>query len=473
MTNRSTRLKTLTMKFGGTSLGTADAIRQSAEIVKAARDHTADRVAVVASAIHGVTDGLHDATSAAASGDERYLQIIAELRDVHRQCAEGLAEPEREEAVTEIDELLAGFAGFCESVRVLAEAGPRALDHAMSLGEKMSVILLAASLRQIGVAAITVDATDIIVTDDRFQDAAPVLEATRRKAAENLAPTLERGETPVITGFIGATPAGVTTTLGRGGSDYSAGLIAACLESDELWIWTDVDGMMTADPKVVRSARTIEALGYQEVRELSYFGAKVLHPKTIQSVLASEIPIRVKNTFNPSHAGTLIVPDLERSNGEIKAITAVRNVSLITVEGKGMMGVPGIAARTFDAVARTGASVLLISQASSEQSICFAVPRANAPAAVKALESEFELALSRRDIDRAWSQDDITIVTVVGSGMRQTAGVAGQVFTATGRQGINVVAIAQGSSECSISLVVQDRDGDNAVRAIHELVIEG
>ncbi len=461
------------MKFGGTSLGTADAIRQSAEITKAARDHAADRVAVVASAIHGVTDGLHEATSAAASGDERYLHIIAELHDLHRRCAEPLAEEESEKAVAEIDELLEGFTGFCESVRVLGEAGPRALDHAMSLGEQMSVILLAASLRQIEVPASAVNATDIIVTDDRFQDAAPELEATRRKVAENLAPILERGETPVITGFIGATPEGITTTLGRGGSDFSAGLIAACLASDELWIWTDVDGVMTADPKVVRSARTIEALGYQEVRELSYFGAKVLHPKTIQSVFASEIPIRVKNTFNPSHAGTLIIPDLEKSNGAIKAITAVRNVSLITVEGKGMMGVPGIAARTFDAVARTGASVLLISQASSEQSICFAVPRTNAPAAVKALESDFELALSRRDIDRVWAQDDITIVTVVGSGMRQTAGVAGQVFTATGRQGINVIAIAQGSSECSISLVVQERDGDNAVRAIHELVIEG
>ena len=472
MTNPETRLKTLTMKFGGTSLGTAEAIGQSAEIAKAARDHTADRIAVVASAVHGVTDALQEATTAAAGGDERYLQIIAELRDLHRGCAEALAEQESEVVVAEIDELLEGFAGFCESVSVLAEAGPRALDHAMSLGEQMSVILLAAFLRQIGVAAIAVNATDIIVTDDRFQDAAPLLEATRRKAVENLVPMLERGQTPVITGFIGATPDGITTTLGRGGSDFSAGLIAACLESDELWIWTDVDGVMTADPKVVRSARTIETLGYQEVRELSYFGAKVLHPKTIQSVFDTEIPIRVKNTFNPSHAGTFIIPDLNESNGAIKAITAVPNVSLITVEGKGMMGVPGIAARTFDGVARTGASVLLISQASSEQSICFAVPRANAPAAVEALEFEFELALSRGDIDRVWAQDDITIVTVVGSGMRQTAGVAGQVFTATGRQGINVVAIAQGSSECSISLVVQDRDGDDAVRAIHELVIE-
>ena len=473
MMNREAQLNTLTMKFGGTSLGTADAIRKSAEITKAAREDTADRVAVVASALHGVTDRLHEATTAAAGGDERYLDVIAELRDLHRLGAEALSGDESAKAVAVIDELLDGFTGFCESVQVLGEAGPRALDFAMSLGEQMSVVLLAAYLRQIGVPAKEVNATDIVVTDDRFQDAAPELEATRRRVVENLTPILERGGTPVITGFIGATPDGITTTLGRGGSDFSAGLIAACLDSDELWIWTDVDGVMTADPKVVPSARTIETLGYQEVRELSYFGAKVLHPKTIQSVFDAKVPIRVKNTFDPSHTGTLIVPDLEKSNGAIKAVTAVRNVSLITVEGKGMMGVPGIAARTFDAVARTGASVLLISQASSEQSICFAVPRANAPEAVKALESEFELAISRRDIDRAWAQDDITIVTVVGDGIRQTAGVAGRVFTATGRQGINVVAIAQGSSECSISLVVQDQDGDDAVRTIHELVIEG
>ena len=473
MTLDETRLKTLTMKFGGTSLGTAEAIMQSAEIAKAARDHTADRIAVVASAVHGVTDGLHEATSAAAGGDERYLQVIAELRDVHRRCAEALLEQESRNAVAEIDQLLEGFSGFCESVRTLGEAGPRALDHAMSLGEKMSVILLAASMRQLGVAAIAVDASEVIVTDDRFQDAAPDLEATRQKATATLIPVLERGETPVITGFIGATREGVTTTLGRGGSDFSAGLIAACLDSDELWIWTDVDGVMTADPKIVDSARTIATLGYEEVRELSYFGAKVLHPKTIQSVFETEIPIRVKNTFDPSHPGTLIVPNPEESNGAIKAVTAVRNVSLITVEGKGMMGVPGIAARTFEAVASTGASVLLISQASSEQSITFAVPRTNASTAVEALESEFERVLSRGNIDRIWAQDDITIVTVVGSRMRETAGVAGRVFTATGLRGINVVAIAQGSSECSISLVVRDRDGDDAVRAIHELVIEG
>jgi aspartate kinase len=394
------------------------------------------------------------------------------LQAVHQDCVQFLPEPSLKSLMLEIDGLLSRYLQFCDSVRVLGEAGPRALDFTMSLGERMSVRLLATALQQIGLPAIAIDADELIVTDDRFQDAAPDMASTRRKVNEQLIPRLAEGEVPVITGFIGATPEGVTTTLGRGGSDLSAGVIASCLDTDELWIWTDVDGVMTADPRVVPSARTISALDYREVRELSYFGAKVLHPRTIQSVLNSSIPVRVKNTFNPAHAGTLIVPNLESGDGAIKAITAIPDLSLITLEGKGMIGIPGIAARTFEAVARTGASVLLISQASSEQSICFAVPRANAAAAVKELELEFELALVRKDIDQVWAQDDITIVTVVGSGMRQTPGVAGQVFTATGNRGINVVAIAQGSSECSISLVVRDQEGDEAVRAIHQLVIE-
>ncbi len=472
MADPRAKLKNLTMKFGGTSLGSADAIKQAAEITKSALAESADQVVVIASAVSGVTELLREGTLDAANGNARYTKISEELRAKHADCAEFLPASERQAVQRELDPMIMSYLQFCESVRVLGEAGPRALDHTMGLGERMSVLLLSAALRAIGLPAEAIDSGDLIVTDDRFQDAAPDMAATKEKVNQILSPRLEEGELPVITGFIGATPGGVTTTLGRGGSDLSAGVIASCLGSDELWIWTDVDGVMTADPRVVPSARTIEAMEYREVRELSYFGARVLHPRTIQSVLETNTPVRVKNTFNPSNVGTLIVPELEHGNGAIKAITAVPNVNLITLEGKGMIGIPGIAARTFEAVARTGASVLLISQASSEQSICFAVPRTNAAAAVEALESEFELALSRNNIDRVWAQDDITIVTVVGSGMKHTPGVAGQIFTATGNHGINVVAIAQGSSECSISLVVKSPDGDEAVRAIHRLVIE-
>lgn len=461
------------MKFGGTSLGSALAVQQAVEIVRAARAGQAHPPAVVASAVAGVTDLLQEGARSAAASEHRTRSIAEQLRQVHARCAEAVAGPERESLNAEIDSLVQDYARFCGSLAELGGADPRALDRAMSFGERMSVRLLAAALRHDGIPAAAFDATDLIVTDRRHLDAAPDLPATRARVQAAIPPRLDAGEVPVITGFIGATPEGVTTTLGRGGSDLSAGVIAACLDSDELWIWTDVDGVMTADPRVVPAAHTIERLSYDEVRELSYFGAKVLHPRTIQPVQEAGIPVRVKNTFRPDHPGTLILPSLQPGIGAIKAITAVPDVSLITVAGTGMLGVPGIAGRTFEAVARTGASVLLISQSSSEQSICFAVRSADACSAVAAIEQEFEQALLRHDIDQVWAQDDITIVTVVGWGMRETPGIAGRVFSATGSQGINVIAIAQGSSECSISLVVREVDGKAAVRAIHELVIEG
>ena len=261
---------------------------------------------------------------------------------------------------------------------------------------------------------------------------------------------------PVVTGFIAATPEGIPTTLGRGGSDYSAALIGAALPAAEVWIWTDVDGVMTADPRLVPDARTIPTFSYREVAALAYFGAKVLHPKTIRPVIERGIPLRVRNTFNSAHPGTLIVgDDLAESDGRIKAVTVIRGQHLITIEGRGMLGVPGVAARAFGAVAATDTSVLLISQSSSEQSICFVVPAEASSQVLDALHMEFAQELARRDIDRIWRTDEVVVLTVVGAGMQHTPGVAGQVFSALGEQQVNVIAIAQGSSEASISMVVE------------------
>jgi aspartate kinase len=299
------------------------------------------------------------------------------------------------------------------------------------------------------------------------------MEDTRGKTKRCLDPLLDQGTVPIITGFIGATPDGTSTTLGRGGSDYSAAIIGVCLDSDEVWIWTDVDGVMSADPRIVPDARTIDHLSQTEVSELAYFGAKVLHPKTIRPVLEANIKLVVKNTFNPDHPGTLIVPNNQATGEPIKAVTAIRDMSLITVEGKGMMGVPGIAARTFGAVARTKTSVLIISQSSSEQNICFVVPQNSTPLIVETLSAEFEVEIARRDIDQIKVQDEITIITVVGAGMLKVPGIAGRIFTATGQSGVNVIAIAQGSSECGISLAVAAQDADDALRAIHPLTQGG
>jgi aspartate kinase len=288
---------------------------------------------------------------------------------------------------------------------------------------------------------------------------------------------LDEGNVIITTGFIGATPEGVITTLGRGGSDYSAGIIGSVLPADDVWIWTDVDGVMTADPRLVPAAQTLPHISYSEIAELAYYGAKVLHPKTIRPLVEAGIGLRIGNTFNPSHPGTRLIANGHSNgkvyNGEhvIKAVTAIRKQKLVTVEGRGMLGVPGVAARAFGAVASTGTSVPLITQASSEQSICFAIPTESTDHVLRALRKDFAVEISERDIDRVWATDDVSIITVVGIGMRHTPGVAGRIFSQLGNNGVNVLAIAQGSSEVSISLVVDTADTECAVKALHELIV--
>ena len=310
-----------------------------------------------------------------------------------------------------------------------------------------------------------------IITDDRYQSANPDMEASLTAARSSLLPILEKDTVPVVTGFMGATPSGVITTLGRGGSDFTAAILGVLLKADEVWIWTDVDGVMTTDPRIVPEARTVERLSFREVSELAYFGAKVLHPKTIRPVIEAGIILKVLNTFNPQHPGTLILPDIDIHEEKIiKAVTIIKDLKLITLEGRGMLGVPGVAARTFGAIASTGTSVPLISQASSEQSICFAVPASAADMVVKRIQVEFEREIVRRDIDTVWQSEPVVIISVVGAGMRNIPGVAGKVFSKLGENKVNVIAIAQGSSEVSISFIVSAQDGSRAVQALHSLI---
>ncbi len=468
-------MTTLVMKFGGTSVGNAEAIAQAAQITQSTAPQW-DRLVVVVSAMRGVTDALIKGARTAAQGDDQtYAAVVADLRVRHTLAvAELLAGAEARTALLKtVDAYLDEFATFCRSILVLGEVTPRAMDAVSSLGERINARIVAARLREMGLPADAVDATELIITDDRFQQAAPLMEETRARVAEALAPLLDEDVVPIVTGFIGATAAGVTTTLGRGGSDYSAAILGAALDAAEVWTWTDVDGVMSADPRIVEEARVIPSLSYGEVGELAYFGAKVLHPKTISPVIERSIPVWVKNTFNPEVPGTRIIPEPESAAGTVKAVTAIQGLSMVTVEGRGMIGVPGIAARTFSAVASRGASVLMISQASSEQSISFVIPTPAAAPVIEALEETFALELSRRDIDRIWALDDIVIVTAVGTGMRGTPGVAARLFGALGRSQINVVAIAQGSSECSVSLVVAGEDATQAVREIHHEFING
>lgn len=465
-------MKTAVMKFGGTSVGSADALSRMAEII-VSENQRWGRVCVVLSAMSGVTDMLIDGARSAARGEgEIYQGILGDLTDKHYQVVDKILSADESARVKPlISRNLEAFKDFCKSIEVLGEVTPRALDVVSSLGEKLVVELAAALLRDQGLNCQAVDSSDLIVTDRTFQNAVPLMEETCQRVQNVLLPMLEEGVLPIVTGFKAATPEGVTTTLGRGGSDYSAAILADCLKADELWIWTDVDGVMTADPRLVPGAQVIPRLSYQELSELAYFGAKVVHPRTIRPVIERDIPIRVLNTFHPELQGTVILPEAEQIPSTVKAITVIRNLSLVNVAGRGMLGVPGIAARTFAAVASQKASVLMITQASSEQSIAFVIETSRTPAVIGAIEREMALELKRRDIDRVWSLDDVVIVTAVGRGLRTTPGVGARVFSALADAGVNVIAAAQGSSESSLSLVVAQADAETAVREIHESVI--
>lgn len=468
------QLETLVMKFGGSSVGTPEAMAQTAAIVRTQRTRT-PRLVVVTSALSGVTDLLLTSAIAATHGDLETSQLTVQtIRSKHQAILKALVEDPaaREKVQGEISLLILDFANLCQAISVLGEATPRALDAVASLGERMAVRVLAAVLNALGVSAEAVEATQLIITDDHFQSAHPDQEASAAVIRSGLNPLLDAGIVPVVTGFIGATRSGITTTLGRGGSDYTGALLGASLPADEVWIWTDVDGVMTADPRIVSTASTIDKLTYREVSELAYAGAKVLHPKTIRPVIEAGIGLRVLNTFNPENAGTRLVSELpQKEQGLVKSITTIRGQSLITLEGRGMLGVAGVAARLFAAIATTQTSVTLISQASSEQSICFAVPVERAAKVVDAICNEFFREMQRKDIDRVWATDEVVIATVVGEGMKSTPGVSGQIFSALGSRNINVIAIAQGSSEVSISFVVKSDDLSPTIQVLHDIVI--
>jgi aspartokinase/homoserine dehydrogenase 1 len=470
--------QTLVMKFGGTSVGSMDALMKAAEIVKDARAEY-PRVVVITSAMSGVTNLLLDSAALASQGKVDSLpNTESTLREKHFAAADVLIKDEklREDTKAEINALILTLVDLCKAIAVLGEASPRVMDAVASIGERMSVRLLGAVLENAGVNARAIESTEFIVTNAHFQHAHPDFKATTEKTRAILNPLMDQGIVPVTTGFIGATPEGVITTLGRGGSDYSAAIIGSVLPADDVWIWTDVDGVMTTDPRIVKDAKTLPEITYSEIAELAYYGAKVIHPKTIRPVVDAGIGLRICNTFNPTHPGTRLIANAKvngKVNGQVvKAVTAIRDQRLVTIEGRGMLGVPGVAARAFGAVASTKTSVPLITQASSEQSICFAVPSESAESVINALRAVFADEIEDEDIDRVWMTEDVSIITVVGVGMRHTPGVAGRVFSQLGNNQANVLAIAQGSSEVSISMVVAAADTELAVRSLHEMIIK-
>jgi bifunctional aspartokinase / homoserine dehydrogenase 1 len=458
------------MKFGGTSVGDAKAIRQTAVILaRAQQSDPADPPVAVVSAMGGVTNLLLDHAAAAARGDRHAAQEMRQkLLDRHLAALDELvsAAADRSELIAEIERYIDRCAQLVDSVAVLHDLSPRAQDWIVSFGERLSSLLVAAAVREAGAPAEPVDADSFLVTDGVFGNASPLMDESRRRVGDVFAPLRSDGKIPVVTGFFGANDAGVVTTLGRGGSDYSATIIGALLDAHEVVIWTDVDGVLSADPRLVPEARTLPDISFAEATELAYFGAKVIHPRTVQPTLERGIPIWIKNTFNPDHPGTRIGPEPTR-NGSVKAITTIGGVSVVTVEGAGLIGVAGITARVFSSIGRAGYNVFMISQASSQHSLSFVVRGDDAPDVIRVLEEEFELDLLRERLLRIWEDPNVAIVAVVGAGMRGTPGVAGRVFQTLGQERINIVTIAQGSSELNISCVVNESEIPRAVPALH------
>ncbi|MGC2466415.1 MAG: aspartate kinase [Candidatus Acidiferrum sp.] len=456
------------MKFGGTSVGDAACVARTAQIVaQAAREGAC---VVVVSAMSGVTNRLIEAARRAGAGErEPGAAVLEALRQQHEAALISLVRNEdaRKSIKQEMEKVLAEGSRLFEGTALLRELTPRTLDAISSLGERLSAPLVAGAVRDLGLRSEAVDATGVIVTDTFHGGAEPLMDRTREACESRLRPLLDKGIVPIVTGFLGATTEGTLTTLGRGGSDYSATILGAALHADEVIIWTDVDGVLTADPRLVPEARTIPVISYREAAELAFFGAKVLHPKTLHPVMQAAIPVWIRNSFAPERPGTLITPEGRGTGGGVKALTAIQDVALISVGGPGIVGLPDVVGRTFSTTAELRANVLLISQSSSQNDICFIVSAGDAQRTVEALRKEFAQDLAHEKVEHITVDSNIAIVAVVGENMRGTPGVAGRTFNALGRENVNLIAIAQGSSESNISFVVEEKAMKTALITAH------
>jgi aspartokinase/homoserine dehydrogenase 1 len=453
-------------KFGGVAVGNADAIRVALAHVSRA----APGVAVVVSAMNGITDLLLEAGQAALRRDRvRCDEAAAQVESRHRELvAELVASPDRATALNAvITESVRELRSMTESIAVLGELTQRAQDALVARGERLVAAIFAIAAIEIGIDAVYVDATEVIQTERRLGTLWPNLLKCERAAKKNVVPLLAAGKVVVMPGFLASGPDGSVVTLGRGGSDFSAAILARSLGARALTLFKEVDGLMTADPKSVPAARVIADLHYREAAELAYYGANVLHPRTMIPLVDRRIPLYVRNSFRETSPGTRIAGDVKPGSYPVKALTAIHRQALLSIEGNGMIGVPGVAGRAFTALSQAGHSVSMISQASSESSICFVVPESEADHAVAALEAAFEPERKLHLIDRIDAEKRVALIAVVGLGMRGTSGIAARTFSAIAAAGVNIVAIAQGSSELNITIAVSESDATRALLALH------
>jgi aspartate kinase len=462
-------MKTIILKFGGTSVATGKKIGHVADLVSESAEK-GDKIVVVVSALDGTTDELYEAAERAKEGNEASVREFklgilkqhseAVSNAIHSIHIRKEVEQIIEKTIDELEKVLIG-------ISYVGEITPKSRDYVLSFGERLSAPIVWGAIRDKQIESRWFTGKDAgIVTDSNFGEASPLMNVTIHELKERIGPLLEEKIVPVITGYIAATQDGVITTIGRGGSDYTATIVGVALSADEVWIWTDVDGIMTADPKIITSARMLPELSYQEAAEMAIFGAKAMHPRALEPVIKEKIPVRIRNVFHPENPGTLISDNQRRRLiNVVKAVALIKDVAMVNVRGASMVGAPGSYAEVFNVLGRNNINIMMISTAVSEANISLVIRRNLVGRALSSLEIAL---LGRGLISEVTAEDDVSVIAVMGANMKGTLGVASKIFSTVARKGINIRMIAQGSSELNISFVVKEKDGPNVVRAIHE-----
>ena len=457
----------LVMKFGGTAVDSPDKVRHVAQLLKLHKK--GNEIVCVVSAVRGMTDGLLSIAESVKRGDKMSLdEFVKKSTNTHIKIAEGAISDEKlkSEALAAVKKIISELEDVLDGIVLLGEVTVKSLDYLMSFGERLSTPIVSFALQDIGIKSEHLTGKDAgLLTDSNFGEARPLMDTTKLRVSHKLEPMLKQDIVPVVTGFIGADQYGNITTIGRGGSDYTATIIATSIGAKEVWLWSDVDGLMTADPKLVNDAQVLKEVSFAEAMEMALYGAKYMHPRALEPVIDTKIPIRIRNTFNIKHTGTIITQNPSKESQKIvKSVSVIRHTALIDVSGGGMVGAPGTAAKIFDTLAKNRINIMMISQSPSESSISMVVRKTDLDKATTTLE----LSLLGKVIKQINVNYDVAVIAVVGSGMRGIKGVAAKVFGAVAKYGINVIMIAQGSSELNLAFVVNDSDCEQAVRALHD-----
>lgn len=458
----------IAMKFGGSSVGSGERMVGVAKIIQS---YISKKPVVVISAIQGVTDSILSLSDDFLNRrKEEGQKKLNQLGEKHFEIIrEYIKDSKRASDIRKkIEELMCQLEEVAHGVYLLRELSPKSLALVSSFGERLSVPLLSGILQEMGIPAKDFDARNLVSTDNDFLSAGVDMKITCSQFKKHVFPVWKKGVVPIITGFIGSCRKGLTTTLGRGGSDYSGAIVGACFDAEEIWIWTDVSGIYSADPRIVPNAKGLSSVSYEEASEMSYFGAKVIHPKTMMPAVMKKIPIRIKNTFAPKDPGTLIFEKKMTKCHPVRVVTAIKKLDLVSVQGSGMIGVPSISARIFSTVDRAKVHLFMYSQASSGYNMCLVTGHHESHRLKEMLECEFDHELKIGALDQIGIFSPMSIVSVIGSGMRGTPGIAGTFFSAIGEHGLNIMAIAQGSSQLNISMVIEERDADLAVKILHD-----